>query len=197
MNNLRLEYLSPADLSDNPKNWREHPSSQTNSLADIIDQVGWAGALLFNEATGRLIDGHARKKIAKDEKVPVLIGSWTEEQESLILASLDPLAAMADANSEKFSELIASLEEQSEAVEAMFKEIEERAGSFDVGEGEFPQIGDEEKTHGQMTFTLTNDQTEIVNEALKVSKGMGPFADDGNKNGLALARICEVFLGSC
>ncbi|MHC2066849.1 ParB N-terminal domain-containing protein [Bremerella sp. T1] len=56
--------------------------------------------MLYNEATGRLIDGHARKKIAKDERVPVLIGSWSKEQEPLILASLDPLAAMIDANSD-------------------------------------------------------------------------------------------------
>ncbi len=51
----------------------------------MLNEVGWAGALLYNETTGRFIDGHARKKVSKGKKVPVLIGKWTEEQERKIL----------------------------------------------------------------------------------------------------------------
>src|SRR6516225_2336792 len=92
---LRLEYWTPDELSDNPLNWRKHPEKQLTALKDVLADVGWAGALLFNERTNRLIDGHARKKISKSqEKVPVLIGSWSEEQEKKILATLDPLASL-------------------------------------------------------------------------------------------------------
>src|SRR5437868_5631096 len=81
---LRLEYRYPAELDDNPANWRLHPDSQLRALEDVINEVGFADALLFNERTGRLLDGHARKKVAKPgEKVPVLIGSWNEEQEKI------------------------------------------------------------------------------------------------------------------
>ena len=79
---LRLEWRSPAELNENPRNWRTHPDTQLAALADVIAEVGWAGACLFNERTGRLIDGHARKKIALKrgcELVPVLVGNWTEE----------------------------------------------------------------------------------------------------------------------
>ncbi len=62
-------------------------------------EIGWAGALLFNERTGQLIDGHARQKVVDPKAlVPVLIGSWSEEAEKKILATLDPLAGMAIAD---------------------------------------------------------------------------------------------------
>jgi hypothetical protein len=78
---LRLVYLDPAELQANPRNWREHPKAQTAALADAIAEVGWAGALLYNERTKRLIDGHARRELfAGKGKVPVLVGSWSEQQ---------------------------------------------------------------------------------------------------------------------
>ena len=106
---LRLEYLDPTELADNPANWRTHPESQRTALGDVLKEVGWAGALLYNEKTGRLIDGHARKELSQGQKVPVLIGSWTEDQEKLILATLDPLGAMAEANSQALDILLREL----------------------------------------------------------------------------------------
>lgn len=93
--NLKLEYRKASELEMNPKNWRRHPKRQREALGKILDQVGWAGAVLYNETTGRLIDGHLRRELAGNELVPVLIGQWTEEQEQLILATLDPIGAMA------------------------------------------------------------------------------------------------------
>jgi hypothetical protein len=119
---LRLEYRSPAELDDNPANWRTHPEAQMTALADVIAEVGWAGVCLFNELTKRLIDGHARKKMALAtgiEKVPVLIGSWTEEQERKILATLDPLAALAEADNEKLSDLLKSVQTDSANIQAL------------------------------------------------------------------------------
>lgn len=91
---LRLEYRSPQELADNPRNWRRHPDPQLTALTDVIAEVGWAGACLFNERTGRLIDGHARRKVALQqgaERIPVLVGDWSEDQEAKILATLDRL----------------------------------------------------------------------------------------------------------
>lgn len=98
---LRLEWRSPAELAENPRNWRTHPESQQAALAGVLSEVGWAGACLYNEQTGRLIDGHLRQKVALAngaEKVPVLVGSWTPEQEAKILATLDPIAGLAEAD---------------------------------------------------------------------------------------------------
>jgi hypothetical protein len=123
---LRLEWRSPAELAENPRNWRTHPVEQTAALAGVLAEVGWAGACLYNEATGRLIDGHARRKLALEqgcERVPVLVGSWTEEQERKILATLDPIGAMATADGDALVALLADVTTDSEAVRALLDSL--------------------------------------------------------------------------
>ena len=115
---LRLEWVDPTTLEKNPRNWRIHPRSQQEAVGDLLGEVGWAGALLYNEKTGRLIDGHLRLDLADGEPVPVLIGNWTEEQERLILATLDPTGALAEANSGQLADLIEAIETDSEAVQS-------------------------------------------------------------------------------
>ena len=95
----------------------------------MLGQVGWAGALLYNETTNRLIDGHLRQEVVPEgELVPVLIGSWTPEQEALILATLDPLAAMAEADASKVQALLDGLGEQDAAVQAVLDSLAAEAG---------------------------------------------------------------------
>jgi Domain of unknown function (DUF4417) len=104
---LRLEYRDPAELAEHPANWKAHPAEQIAGLDALIDSVGWAGALLFNEATGRLVDGHARRARSLGRgPVPVLIGSWTEAQEKLILAYLDPTGWTAVGDRAKLDALL-------------------------------------------------------------------------------------------
>jgi ParB-like chromosome segregation protein Spo0J len=128
---LRLVYMDPAELAENPSNWRRHPENQINALSDVISEVGWAGACLLNERTGRLIDGHARRKVALEQgatKVPVLVGDWTEEQEKKILATLDPLAAMAEADTAALDALLREVSTGSEALATMLTELAEKSG---------------------------------------------------------------------
>src|SRR5690349_16679806 len=76
---LRLEWVQAKTLTPNPLNWRKHPKGQLDALKGVLrdDDVGWAGALLFNERTKRLVDGHGRLKAVKPtDYVPVLVGSW-------------------------------------------------------------------------------------------------------------------------
>src|SRR5262245_30140322 len=70
---LRLEWRSPIVLPENPKNWRRHPDTQVTALTDVIAEVGWAGACLYNETTQRLIDGHLRRMVGQargDKLIP-------------------------------------------------------------------------------------------------------------------------------
>src|SRR5262249_41954799 len=81
------------------------------------------GALLFNERTKRLIDGHARKKVSPGKKVPVLIGSWSEEEEQKILATLDPIAAMATADHESLAALLRNVQTGSQAITDLLNQL--------------------------------------------------------------------------
>lgn len=139
---LRLEWRDADSLDENPANWRRHPEAQLTGIKDAIAEVGWAGALLYNERTGRLIDGHGRKKIAAGQKVPVLIGSWGEAAEKKILATLDPISAMATADSAKLDALLREVDTGSEALQAMLADLAKEAGLYvapEVTEDEVPE----------------------------------------------------------
>jgi hypothetical protein len=116
---LRLVWMDPAELVENPLNWRRHPPEQMSALAGSIAEVGWAGACLLNSRSNKLIDGHARLRLALDQgtgKIPVLVGSWTEEQERLILATLDPIADMAIPDPGKLAVLLAGVRQERQDV---------------------------------------------------------------------------------
>jgi len=139
---LRLEWVEAGTLTANPDNWRRHPKGQITALQAVIEDpaVGWTGALLFNEKTGRLIDGHARRKIVDESAVvPGLIGSWSEEAERKILATLDPLAAMAEADAEALKGLLETVDLSGEALAGLEMELAaalEGSRTFGGGDGD-------------------------------------------------------------
>jgi hypothetical protein len=90
--------MRPEELAANPLNWRIHNQRQRQAYQALRQKVGWAGALLYNLRTQRIIDGHMRLDEAErnaEGEVPVLVGEWSPEDEQIILASLDPIGAMA------------------------------------------------------------------------------------------------------
>jgi hypothetical protein len=123
-NGLRLAWMKRTELEANPQNWRTHPDSQRAGLSAVMAEVGWAGALLYNERTSRLIDGHLRSELAsEDALLPVLIGSWTEDQERLILLTLDPLAALAETDETRLSVALDQVKSSDESVTALLHQI--------------------------------------------------------------------------
>src|SRR5258708_18034353 len=121
---LRLEWWDSAELAENPKNWRRHPPAQAAAMREILAEVGWAGAALYNQRTGHMIDGHLRKKVVKKgEKVPVLVGSWSDEQEAKILLTLDPLGAMAEADVDRLEALLKTVHTDNPAISELLARI--------------------------------------------------------------------------
>jgi DNA modification methylase len=84
-------------LLANPANWRIHSGQQQKALGAVLDEVGWVQRVIVNRRTGHVVDGHLRVALAirKGEKVPVVYIDVSEDEERLILATIDPLSAMA------------------------------------------------------------------------------------------------------
>src|SRR5579872_2634795 len=98
-----LRRVPAKDLRPNTKNWRTHPKAQREALQGILAEVGYAGALIARELPDgslELIDGHLRAETTPDQLVPVLVLDVTKEEADKLLASLDPLAAMAETNAQ-------------------------------------------------------------------------------------------------
>jgi DNA modification methylase len=103
----------PEQLPANPLNWRLHGASQQKALSQVLGEVGLVQSVIVNRTTGRLIDGHLRVELAKaagQPTVPVVYVELTDEEERVVLASLDPIAAMADADRGKLAELLGGIE---------------------------------------------------------------------------------------
>ncbi len=186
------------DLIPNPRNWRIHSTAQADALKGILAEIGWSDCLLVRETIQglELLDGHLRASLNPDQLVPVLVLDLNEQEADLLLASLDPIAAMAGADANKLQDLLGNLETNNEALQNLFDDLAEQNGIFDVQEATFPDLpaGDRTTPH-TMNFTLTAEQAETVKAALKKAKAQ-PFTDTGNENsnGNALARIAEAYV---
>lgn len=108
-------------LQDNAGNWREHPDRQRAALNGVLSEIGIAGALTayYSERNGMtltLIDGHLRKGEHAAAEWPVLVLDVTDEEADALLASIDPIAAMAQTNEAQLTALRTRLGEQSETL---------------------------------------------------------------------------------
>jgi len=149
---------APDQLLANPANWRIHPKSQQDALNGVLNEVGWVQNVIVNRKTGHLIDGHLRVALAlrkHEQKIPVVYVDLSPQEEALVLASLDPLAAMAVTDKEKLDELMKDIQTEDEVVLKMLKEIVEKEGLL-LGEVEKQTSGNLSDRFGVPPFSVLN-----------------------------------------
>ena len=122
--------MRAGDLMPEPRNWRRHPKSQSDALAGVLREIGYADALLARETPDglMLVDGHLRASLTPDTLVPVLVLDVTEAEAATILATLDPLAAMAQADKSALDALLRSVSTGEAAVQQMLSQLAQDAG---------------------------------------------------------------------
>jgi hypothetical protein len=114
----------------NPANWRVHPQNQRDAMRGALNEVGWVQRVIVNRRTGYLIDGHERVWQALqngDAEVPYVEVDLDEAEEAYVLATLDPIGAMAQASNEQLGALLAEVQSGDAGVLAMLAEVAERA----------------------------------------------------------------------
>lgn len=142
-----LRRVPARDLRPDPRNWRTHPKAQKEALQGLLSEIGYADALLARETPEGLvlIDGHLRAETTPDSEVPVLVLDVDEKEAGKLLASLDPLSAMAGADDQRLAEILRSVETSSEAVQNMFDRLAKENGILSAGQvsdvDAEPQIG--------------------------------------------------------
>lgn len=132
----------------NPRNWRIHPLSQQDALKGVLEEVGWVQQVIVNKRTGNLIDGHLRCQLAAREgaqTIPVVYVDVSEDEEALVLATLDPIGAMAATDKQKLDELFQDINSDNENVQKMIAEIAEKEGVL----GDLPTLDDLESKFGE------------------------------------------------
>ena len=122
---VELREVPANTIKPNPWNWRLHPEAQRDALAEIVDDIGFAGALIARETPDglELVDGHLRQDLFGDSLVPVLIVDMTEAEVRRLLATLDPIGAMAQTDSVALSALLDTLDVTGDATIAMLEDL--------------------------------------------------------------------------
>lgn len=140
-----LRRVKASELIPNPKNWRTHPVAQQDALKGILAEVGFAGAVLARELDDgslMLIDGHMRAETTNDQEIPVLILDVDEAESDKLLATFDPIAAMAESDAHALDALLRNVDTGSEALQKMLAELADGAGLYqdkEVIEDEVPE----------------------------------------------------------
>ena len=124
-----LRRVKASELIPSPHNWRQHPQYQRDALHAILDEVGYADAVLARETEAGLevIDGHLRTSLDGDQTIPVLVLDVTEEEAKKLLLTHDPLAAMAETNISALTALLGDVEFQDESIVSMLAALENGA----------------------------------------------------------------------
>lgn len=132
-----LRKIRAGDLVPNERNWRMHSQGQRDALAGVLEEIGYADALLARElpdGSVELLDGHCRRELTPDTIVPVLIVDLDDAEAAKLLVTLDPLAAMADADAEKLESLLRDVDSGNETVQQMLADLAAENGIAVVDE---------------------------------------------------------------
>lgn len=130
-----LRLVPASELRPNPKNWRTHPKSQQDALRGVLAEVGIADAMIARElpdGTLMLIDGHLRAETMPEQEVPVLVLDVNEAEADKLLATLDPLAAMAESDAAKLDQLLRNVDTGSEALQQLISNTASHAGLYET-----------------------------------------------------------------
>tara|TARA_R100001594_G_C4053581_1_gene265444 strand:+ start:6215 stop:6724 length:510 start_codon:yes stop_codon:yes gene_type:complete len=122
-----LRRVNASELMPNPKNWRTHPVGQQDALKSVLSQIGYADAVIARETKDglMLIDGHLRAETTPDATIPVLVLDINEEEADLLLATLDPLAGMAEPNTELLKQLLEGIDDSDDHITALIQGVKD------------------------------------------------------------------------
>jgi hypothetical protein len=118
------------EIAIHQNNWRTHDDVQRETLRGLLGQVGIVNAAIgyHSQADGgrmKLIDGHLRREEIR-QGLPVLMTDLNDAEAALVLATLDPLGAMAGTDAAQLDVLLHQVSTGNAAVQQMLSQLAER-----------------------------------------------------------------------
>jgi ParB-like chromosome segregation protein Spo0J len=137
---VRHAEIDPQQLLANPKNWRIHPAAQQDALSAVIDDVGFVDEVTVQDGSDVVIDGHLRVALALQSgqaTIPVAYTDLDDDEADVILATLDPIGAMAATDNALLGQLLGGIEREDRDVQNVLSGIAEREGITDDDEDKY------------------------------------------------------------
>lgn len=195
---LKSKEISIVDINSlvlNPKNNNIHPEEQIERLAKLIQYNGFRNPVIVSKRSGFVVSGHGRIAAARKldiNQIPVMYQDFDNEaQEYAYLTSDNAIASWAKLD-----------------LSAINSEMLELGPDFDVDmfgikdfiiepmEGSLPSLNSGEPDCQQVTFVLSNEQKDLLDEALEKAKKEEDCSDELNQNanGNALAALLKRYV---
>ena len=157
-------------LIAHPLNYRIHSQIQKRAMEGVLDRVGWVDDVKVSKRTGVILDGHMRVSMAveRSEKFgrPVMVPvAWIDAdptEERIILASYNPLGAMAVEDDERFGQLYDTLpDSDKDVVDLLVADEEEQ--EQDITDLLETAAEEERRTEEQGVTPELEDDTDLPN----------------------------------
>jgi len=144
---VEFKRVKASDLIPNEKNWRKHSNKQRDILSGVMQEVGFAGAVLTRQTDRgyEIIDGHLRTDEAGDNEVPILVTNLNQEESDKLLAVYDPITALAEMDEEAYAELTEGMQFENDFVNNYLELLKEESVSWDMEET-FDSVENTEET---------------------------------------------------
>jgi len=199
---LKIVQKSVDKLIPYINNSRTHSDEQIAQIAASIKEFGWTNPILVDGANG-IIAGHGRlmaaRKLGYTEVPTIELKDLTETQRKAYIIADNRLALNAGWDNEMLRLELAEIGDLGFDLELTGFSAEEitELQFDDDAEAEMPELKDGDKEpFQQKTFTLHDEQAEVVDNAITLAR-TNPLVDTGlneNTNGNALALICHQWL---
>ena len=178
--------IKPSSLYPHPKNWRTHDDQQKDAIRGVFAEVGIAGVLVVREFEDgyQLIDGHLRAETLPDQDVPCVVLDVSEEEADILLATYDPISAMAKTDNEQLAGLISNIDATNDVLADMLEKMQgvaEEELLMDV-----PPVEKDEKLQADgdedmvvLSIVLSPSQNTTLRSAIQKSKETHGFETSG------------------
>lgn len=196
---MTIETVPVDSLTLDPANARKHDERNLEAIKASLARFGQQHPLVVS-AAGSVVAGNGRLMAARElgwTEINVIRTDLTGAQLVAFGITDNRTAELAEWDNETLAQLVQgiAIDDDELAGSLGFTQAELEALVINPVEVDFPDIDDKPELVTQ-TFTLHQDQQEIVNRALAVAKERGLDTSDvnENKNGNCLYAVCVAYL---
>lgn len=180
-----------------PKNNNKHSKEQIDRLAKLIKHHGFRNPLIVSNRSGFVLAGHGRIEAAKKigmKEIPVIYQDFKDEaEEYTYLTSDNAIASWAELDLDMVKSEILNFDN----LDVDFLGIDGFTNINPIEE-ELPELNSEDPSCQQVTFILSNEQKDLLDEAMNKAKKEEDYEDEINKNlnGNILSSILRKYVHS-
>jgi ParB-like chromosome segregation protein Spo0J len=198
---MKLEQLPLNELTPDPNNARTHDETNLKAIEGSLREFGQRKPIVIDQQ-GVVVAGNgtveAARRLGWSEIQAVRIpADWSADRIKAFALADNRTAELAEWDAQILADQLLELDSVGYELATFGFETLQPPTESDL-EDAFANLNKEESDLEQITFTLHKDQAQLIRAALDASKALGEYGETGNQNsnGNAIARVCELWLGT-